>query len=65
MSLPANKMYALRHGITGKIWFPCEGWWLFGSVRGMQKCWEAQREAEIVGSKFSEHRVIVIKLVEE
>jgi len=62
--LPANQMYALRHGITGKIWFPCRGWWLFTSVSGMQKCWETLKDADIVGSEFSEHKIIVVKLTE-
>ncbi len=64
MSLPVDKMYALRHGATGKIWHPCEGWWLFKSVRGMEKAWTQAKEAGLVESNFPEHKVIVIKLVE-
>lgn len=64
MSLPCDKMYALRHGVTGRIWFPCPGWWLFKSVAGMQKCWETLHEAELVSSEFREHKIIVIKLIE-
>lgn len=62
--LPADKMYALRHGVTGRIWHPCQGWWLFRSVQGMQKCWETLKDAGLISSEFREHKVIVIKLVE-
>lgn len=65
MSLPDDKMYALRHGITGKIWCPCEGWWLFKSVRSMEKCWNTLKKTGIVTSNFSEHKIVTVELQEK
>jgi hypothetical protein len=66
MSLPANKMYALRHGVTGKIWLPCgpDGFWLFKSPYSLEQAWTTLKEAGLVSSEFSEHKIIVIELVE-
>lgn len=65
MSLPDDKMYALRHGATGRIWFPCRGWWLFKSVAGMRRCWDTLKEAGLLNSEFSEHKIVTIRLQEE
>lgn len=62
--LPADKMYALRHGITGKVWQVCEGFWLFKSVGSMERAWTAAKKCGLVLSEFRDHRVITIELVE-
>jgi len=62
--LPTNKMYALRHGITGKIWQVCEGFWLFKSPGSVQRAWTTAKKCGLVSSEFREHRVITIKLVD-
>ena len=65
MTLPANKQYALRHGTTGRIWRICQdGLWLFNSPEGIERAWKTAKKAGLVSSAFSEHTVIVIKLVE-
>jgi hypothetical protein len=66
MSLPTDKMYALRHGVSGKIWLPCGpgGFWLFRSPYSLEQAWNTMKEAGVVSSEFSCHKVIVIKLVE-
>ena len=62
--LPYDKMYALRHGITGRIWSVCEGWWMFKSVADMERTWNAMKKCGRVSSEFQEHTVITIKLTE-
>ncbi len=66
MSLPINKMYALRHGITGKVWTPCgpDGLWLFESPARLEKTWNNLKKVGLVSSEFREHRVITVELVE-
>ena len=64
MSLPADKMYALRHGVTGKVWQVCEGFWLFDSPGSLKAAWETAKTCGLVSSEFREHHVITVKLIE-
>ena len=64
MDLPTDKMYALRHGITGKIWQVCEGLWLFNTPTSLEKAWNTAKKVGLVGSEFREHKIVVIKLTE-
>lgn len=66
-SLPTDKMYALRHGITGKIWEPAGsgGLWLFQSPGSLKKAWETAKDCGLVSSEFSDHAIITINLFEK
>ncbi len=58
-------MYALRHGVTGRIWeIAPGGLWLFKSPKSMEKAWKTAKKAGLVSSEFGQHKVIVIKLLE-
>lgn len=63
--LPTNTQYALRHGTTGLIWRICQGGlWLFNTPQGIERAWKTAKKAGLVNSAFSDHIIIVIKLVE-
>lgn len=64
--LPADKMYALRHGTTGKIWLPCgpNGFWLFKTSHSLETCWNNLKKCGLVTSEFHEHKVVTIHLTE-
>jgi len=63
--LPQSVMYALRHGVSGKIWVQNEGGrWLWPSVDSLRKSWDAMQQAGLVGTDFREHKVVTIKLME-
>jgi len=61
--LPATRMYALRHGQTGKIWsVSAGGRWLWSSPNEMKKSWNILKEVGLVSSEFEAHEVVIVEL---
>jgi len=62
-NLPVDKMLALRHGVTGRIWFhgAC---WLWTSIRQLQKVWDEAKEVELVQGNLRDHKIVTIHLKE-
>lgn len=57
--LPAYKLYALRHGITGRVWEAWPGFWLFKSPKSLEQAWAEMKKAGLVKSEFHEHKIII------
>ena len=64
MTLPSNKMYALRHGVSKKVWIADGGKWLWNSVQELTKAWNSLKSLGLVESNIKEHRIVTIKLEE-
>lgn len=60
--LPTTKMYALVHGVTGRIWERPGGRWLFHTVESMKLSWDIYKEAGLVNSEFEDHRVVELDI---
>ena len=61
--LPQNKMLAVRHGVTGRIWMhgAC---WLWKTRGQLQKVWDEAKEVELVQGNLRDHKVVTIILKE-
>jgi len=62
-SLPHNKLYAVRHGQTGKVW-TMGAVWYWTSHKALQEAWTLAKEHDMVKGNLRDHRIITIGLVE-
>lgn len=61
--MPSDRLYALRHGVTGKIWQTCSGGrWLWNCRADIKRSWDILKDAGLVSSEFEEHVVVEIGL---
>lgn len=61
--LPHNRLYAVRHGQTGKLWV-LGAMWHWSSPRALQDAWKLAREHDLVKGDLRDHRIIEIHLRE-
>lgn len=66
LSLPRNKMYAVRHGVTNKIWsMDGHGYmWLWPSVQSIRDAWKDAKEVGLVKGDLTDHHIVTIELME-
>ena len=63
MTLPTGRMYAVRHGVTGRVW-SFGLMWLWPSRKALRDTWKAAKECGLVEGELREHNVVIIKLEE-
>jgi len=61
--LPHDRLYAVRHGQTGKIW-TLGAMWYWPSLRALQKAWKEAKEWQLVKGNLSDHKIVEIQLIE-
>lgn len=62
-NLPTDKLYAVRHGQTGKLWV-LGAMWHWSSRGALQEAWTLAMEHGLVKGRLTDHTVIEIGLVE-
>ena len=62
-SLPYDKLYAVRHGQTDKIWM-MGAMWTWASPKALQEAWTLAKECGLVEGNLKDHKIIEIGLVE-
>ena len=61
--MPYDKLYAVRHGQTGKMW-AMGAIWHWSSLKALQDCWELAQEVELVKGNLRDHEIVEIHLTE-
>jgi len=64
MTLPTSKMYAVRHGVTNRIWNLGGNMWLWRSIRDIRGAWKDAKECGLVEGELRDHKIVTIKLEE-
>jgi len=67
MTLPLNRMFAVRHGVTNKIW-SMDGtgcMWLWKSRKAIRDAWKDAKECGLVQGELRDHKIVTIRLVED
>ena len=64
MTLPQNKMYALRHGVNGRIWRLEGVRWLWDSPTQLTEAWNDMKVLGLLESDINEHKIVTILLEE-